>query len=163
MYVLSIMYLCVIRIHNYMKRFTLLFVLFIAITFIVTGCGDSNKMNTDDGIVRSEILFVHNQARMKNGKSFLEMSPVLTQKAQKWAEWMAKNNKMVHADPRAPGFGYGGENIAMGQSDIDEVMNAWMNSPGHRKNILSKNYTHAGFGYARFNGRTFWCANFGGN
>jgi uncharacterized protein YkwD len=146
-----------------MKRFTLLFALLIAFTLIIAGCGDYNKMNTDDGIVRSEILFVHNKERMKKGKSYLEMSPVLTAKAQKWAEWMAKNNKMVHADPRAPGFGYGGENIAMGQSDIDEVMTAWMNSPGHRTNILSKNYTHAGFGYARFNGRTFWCTNFGGN
>ncbi|MFB4169960.1 SafA/ExsA family spore coat assembly protein [Virgibacillus sp. JSM 102003] len=40
-----------------------------------------------------------------------------------------------------------GENIARGQASAEEVVNAWMNSPGHRKNILNENYTHIGVGY----------------
>ena len=40
-----------------------------------------------------------------------------------------------------------GENIAAGQRTPQEVMNAWMNSSGHRANILNKNYTELGVGY----------------
>ncbi|BDG35019.1 CAP domain-containing protein [Saccharococcus caldoxylosilyticus] len=42
-----------------------------------------------------------------------------------------------------------GENIAAGQRTPQEVVNAWMNSPGHRANILNKNFTHIGVGYAK--------------
>jgi len=42
-----------------------------------------------------------------------------------------------------------GENIAMGQSTPEQVVKAWMNSPGHRANILNKNYTHIGVGYVK--------------
>ncbi|WP_410514889.1 CAP domain-containing protein [Paenibacillus sp. BR2-3] len=40
-----------------------------------------------------------------------------------------------------------GENIAMGQKTPEEVMKAWMNSPGHRSNILSKNFNYIGVGF----------------
>ena len=40
-----------------------------------------------------------------------------------------------------------GENIAKGQRSAQEVVNAWMNSAGHRANILNKNFTHIGVGY----------------
>jgi uncharacterized protein YkwD len=40
-----------------------------------------------------------------------------------------------------------GENIAMGQRTPEEVVTAWMNSPGHRANILNANFTHLGVGY----------------
>lgn len=40
-----------------------------------------------------------------------------------------------------------GENIAQGQQDPQEVVKAWMNSEGHRKNILNKNFTHIGVGF----------------
>jgi uncharacterized protein YkwD len=40
-----------------------------------------------------------------------------------------------------------GENIAMGQSTPQAVVNAWMNSEGHRANILSTSYTQIGVGY----------------
>ena len=42
-----------------------------------------------------------------------------------------------------------GENIAMGQPTAASVMNAWMNSPGHKANILSKNFTEIGVGIAK--------------
>ena len=41
------------------------------------------------------------------------------------------------------------ENIAKGQSTPQQVVNAWMNSQGHRANILNKNYTHIGVGYVK--------------
>jgi uncharacterized YkwD family protein len=42
-----------------------------------------------------------------------------------------------------------GENIAAGQATPKEVVNAWMNSEGHRKNILSSQFTEIGVGYAK--------------
>ena len=42
-----------------------------------------------------------------------------------------------------------GENIAQGQTTAKAVVNAWMNSEGHRANILNKNYTHIGVGYVK--------------
>jgi uncharacterized protein YkwD len=45
-------------------------------------------------------------------------------------------------------FSYAGENIAAGQRTPQEVVNSWMNSPGHRANILNRNYTKIGVGYA---------------
>jgi uncharacterized protein YkwD len=47
-----------------------------------------------------------------------------------------------------------GENIARGQATPQAVVNAWMNSSGHRANILNSSFTHIGVGYAE-NGR-YW-------
>lgn len=50
-----------------------------------------------------------------------------------------------------------GENIAWGQSSPEEVMNGWMNSPGHRANILNEKFTKIGVGYYRSaSGRNYW-------
>jgi len=54
-------------------------------------------------------------------------------------------------------FSAGGENIAYGQRTPQEVMNAWMNSPGHRNNIMSPIYTQIGVGVAKAsNGTYYW-------
>ena len=51
----------------------------------------------------------------------------------------------------------GGENIAYGQQTPAAVMQSWMNSPGHRGNILSAAYTHIGVGAAKAaNGTLYW-------
>lgn len=58
-------------------------------------------------------------------------------------------------------FSSAGENIAMGQRTPEEVVNGWMNSPGHRANILSTSYTQIGVGFARnSNGSNYWCQMF---
>lgn len=50
-----------------------------------------------------------------------------------------------------------GENIAYGQRTPEEVMKGWMNSPGHRANIMNKNYTKIGVGYYQnSNGVNYW-------
>jgi len=54
-------------------------------------------------------------------------------------------------------FSAAGENIAYGQRTPAEVMKGWMNSPGHRANILSPSYTHIGIGLAKTrNGVNYW-------
>lgn len=58
-------------------------------------------------------------------------------------------------------YTYAAENIAMGQTTPQAVVRAWMNSPGHRQNILSKNYTYIGVGYATGGtGRYYWTQQF---
>ena len=84
------------------------------------------------------------------------------QVADKWAKHMAATGIMRHQALRFDGgFMMMGENIAAGQQTVEEVMTCWMDSPGHRKNILA-NYTHIGAGIATGrNGKKFWCIDFG--
>lgn len=49
-----------------------------------------------------------------------------------------------------------GENIAWGQRSPEQVMEGWMNSPGHRANILGESFTHIGVGYYQENGVNYW-------
>lgn len=49
-----------------------------------------------------------------------------------------------------------GENIAWGQRSPEQVMEAWMNSSGHRANIMNASYTHIGVGYYQVNGVNYW-------
>ena len=53
-------------------------------------------------------------------------------------------------------YRYAGENIAYGQKDANAVMTAWMNSAGHRANILSKNFEKIGIACYQYNGRKYW-------
>ena len=49
-----------------------------------------------------------------------------------------------------------GENIAYGQPNVNAVMDSWMNSAGHRANILNPDFTHIGAGYIQKNNTTYW-------
>ena len=89
-------------------------------------------------------------------------SKVLDDYAQKHAEWMAARNRLRHSSLDYD-FRYRGENIAYNQRTEDEVTDAWMNSRGHRANILNPKFTKVGFGCARNqSGAIYWCACFGG-
>ncbi|MDX6765030.1 CAP domain-containing protein, partial [Streptomyces sp. F8] len=54
-----------------------------------------------------------------------------------------------------------GENIARGQADADAVMKAWMNSSGHRANILNCAFKEIGIGVHKGDGGPWWTQNFG--
>jgi uncharacterized protein YkwD len=49
-----------------------------------------------------------------------------------------------------------GENVAMGQTSPEAVMQSWMNSAGHRRNILNPDFQELGVGYAEGGGRPYW-------
>lgn len=95
----------------------------------------------------------------------LEKNTLLMEYAQAWAVEMAADNKLNHSrmtNILRLGFKTVGENIAAGQKDIESVMRSWMRSMGHRKNIMSKSFTHIGCGYAvSTNGTPYWCVCFG--
>lgn len=105
-----------------------------------------------------QVIDLTNAQRSKNGLPALKADTQLNGVAQKKSLDMQQNNYFSHTSPtygspfdmmRDFGVTYksAGENIAQGQRTPQEVVTAWMNSEGHRKNILSANYTHIGVGF----------------
>jgi uncharacterized protein YkwD len=116
-----------------------------------------------------ELVQLHNDARAKASWAW-QINPLLVHDklmdyAQSWANTMAERRRMRHSSMRdimKLGFSRAGENIAWGQKDARTVMNAWLWSPGHRRNIMSTSYTHIGCGARKDNnGRLYWCVCFG--
>ncbi|WJH34714.1 CAP domain-containing protein [Paenibacillus sp. CC-CFT747] len=106
----------------------------------------------------SEVVNLVNQERAKAGLKPLSVSSALSAMAKDKAVDMYNKNYFDHNSPtygspfdmmRSYGisYSYAGENIAKGQRTPQEVMNAWMNSDGHRKNILNPNFTTIGVAY----------------
>ncbi|MFB1082235.1 S-layer homology domain-containing protein [Jeotgalibacillus sp. JSM ZJ347] len=113
----------------------------------------------EENPVAEEMLDQINEIRRANGLSSLQIADDAQNVAQLKAEDMMENQYFSHNSPRygSPfdmlrefnvSYRAAGENIAGGQSSVTEVMNAWMNSPGHRANMLNESYTHVGIGYA---------------
>lgn len=116
------------------------------------------KSGTELSAFESRVIDLTNEQRRKNGLSNLQPDTALSNVAQKKSNDMQAKNYFSHTSPtygspfdmmRDFGVTYNsaGENIAMGQQSAEEVVNAWMNSEGHRKNILSPNFTHIGVGH----------------
>lgn len=55
-----------------------------------------------------------------------------------------------------------GENVAYGQDTAREVVGDWIDSPGHNENLLRKDFTHMGLGFAKRGSTEFWVQDFGG-
>ena len=106
----------------------------------------------------SEVVRLVNAVRAENGLRPLSVNWELARVARYKSEDMAANRYFSHTSPtygtpfqmiRSFGLSYrtAGENIAYGQRTPAAVMDAWMNSSGHRANILSASYTQIGVGY----------------
>lgn len=118
--------------------------------------------------IEREVVRLVNVERQKNGLSPLELDVELSNVARTKSKDMATNNYFSHTSPtygspfemmKQFGINYSaaGENIAMGQSTAASVVNAWMNSEGHRANILNANFTKIGVGYYKgSNGSPYW-------
>lgn len=105
-----------------------------------------------------EVIRLTNIERQKAGLTPLKEHWELSRVAKHKSIDMAQRNYFSHTSPtygspfdmiRAYGLTYrsAGENIAKGQRTPQQVVNAWMNSSGHRANILNHSYTHIGVGY----------------
>ena len=99
-----------------------------------------------------------NTYRAENGLEPLTISAKLSVKARINSQDMRDNGYFDHNSPtygspfdlmKSLGITYrtAGENIAMGYTSPEAVVSAWMNSPGHRANILSTSYTNMGIGF----------------
>ncbi|TYQ16181.1 UNVERIFIED_CONTAM: spore coat assembly protein SafA/uncharacterized YkwD family protein [Acetivibrio alkalicellulosi] len=116
----------------------------------------------------NEVIRLVNAERSKNGLPALKANWQVSRVARYKSQDMVDKGYFSHTSPTYGSpfrmmesfgvkFSTAGENIAMGQRTPAEVMNAWMNSPGHRNNILSPSFTEIGVGLAKAaNGRTYW-------
>ncbi len=112
-----------------------------------------------------------NEERAKAGCGPLTEHPLLTKAAQGHSDDMAARDFFDHTNPDGDGpgeritaAGYTwssyGENIAKGQTTPAQVMDAWMNSPGHRANILNCGFKEIGIGL-HTSGGPYWTQAFG--
>lgn len=124
------------------------------------------------GSYEQQVVNLVNKERAAAGLPALKVNTKLSAVAEKKAEDMRDKNYFSHTSPtygspfdmmRQFGISYStaGENIAKGQRTPAEVMNGWMNSPGHKANILNSSYTEIGVGYVTdSNGNTYWVQQF---
>ncbi|MFJ8110871.1 CAP domain-containing protein [Streptomyces sp. NPDC096132] len=119
----------------------------------------------------AEVLKLVNEERAKVGCSAVAANSALSDLAEKFSDDMAARGFFDHTDPdgltpwdRAEKAGIsslGGENIARGQADAAAVMEAWMNSPGHKANILNCDFKTLGVGVHFGSGGPWWTQDFG--
>lgn len=113
----------------------------------------------------SEVVRLTNSARSKNGYAALVEDGVLSEAAAVRAREIARS--FSHTRPSGASFSSAlsesgvsylraGENIASGQKSASEVVNAWMNSPGHRANILNSSYSRIGSASVNIDGTHYW-------
>ncbi len=135
---------------------------------------DNNTSNNNQSTTGSfssfqkEVTRLVNVERSKRGLSQLSFNSQLSNVATLKSQDMINKNYFSHTSPTygSPfdmmkqfniSYRAAGENIAMGQRTPAEVVNAWMNSQGHRENILNPNFTDIGVGVAKSsNGTLYW-------
>jgi uncharacterized protein YkwD len=129
-------------------------------------CQNTDVLPSADNVdlVRAAILCLHNQIRAQNNLPLLKDNAKLRKAAVGHSNAMVSEGYFDHTSPdgdsfvdRIIGAGYAkrndgwtlGENLAWGTGDLSTatgVMNAWMNSAGHKANILKKSYKEVGIG-----------------
>lgn len=135
---------------------------------IVPGQKLTIPTNDDIKAIENEVIRLTNIERSKNGLPALAQHWELSRVARYKSADMANKGYFSHESPTYGSpftmmqnfgirFSSAGENIAYGQRTPQEVVTAWMNSPGHRANILSRSYSHIGVGLARNkSGVAYW-------
>ncbi len=142
----------------------------------VTNCSPSSSWGTNRADLASQVVSLINQYRASLGLSQLAVSAPLTASSEWKSLHMAGYGYFAHDDPappvtrsasqRARDCGYAGswwgENIALGYSTAQSVVNGWLGSPGHKANIVNANYTSTGVGVAsNGGGELYWTQSFG--
>ncbi|MFE3559875.1 CAP domain-containing protein [Streptomyces sp. NPDC059193] len=117
------------------------------------------------------VVTLVNQERAQAGCGPVRANPPLAGLARAFSKDMATRGFFSHTDPddnspwdraaKAGISGLGGENIARGQGDAEAVMKAWMNSPGHKANILNCEFRTLGVGAHFAAGGPWWTQDFG--
>lgn len=136
---------------------------------------DNNNSSNNDALLdgefanfQKEVLRLVNVERSKRGLNELTLNTELSKVATLKSQDMINKNYFSHTSPTygSPfdmmkkfniSYKTAGENIAMGQKTPAQVVEAWMNSEGHRANILNKNHTDLGVGVAKDSkGTIYW-------
>ena len=110
------------------------------------------------------VLKIVNQERKKAGRSELKMDKDLLNAAMIRADELSilwSHDRPTGLDCFSASPKMSGENIALGSINAKGVMNQWMNSPGHKGNILSARFKSIGIGCVVIDGTTYWVQCFG--
>ncbi len=121
-----------------------------------------------------EVVRIANVERQRQGLPAYECDAALQRAARAHSDDQCRTGRLSHTGSdgssfseraRAQGavFCAGGENVAGGQRTAQDAMNSWMNSSGHRRNILSSQYRRIGVGYVSCGGRPYWTQVFADN
>lgn len=128
----------------------------------------TNDTSTSVSAYEQKVVELVNVERQKAGLSALTLDSQMSNVARLKSKDMADKNYFAHQSPTYGSAGdmlsqFGikwsawGENIASGQRTPEAVVTAWMNSPGHRANIMSTNFSRIGVGYVtNSNGTPYW-------
>jgi len=130
-----------------------------AMVALVVGVGLAAGCVSQAGPAATRSLTLVNEARRANGAGAVQLDAALQRKAQGWSDHMSASGQLVHSDLRSglpSGWCSAGENIAYAHGDADQIHQMWMNSPGHRANILNPQFTHVGIGATRDSGGRLW-------
>jgi uncharacterized protein YkwD len=122
-----------------------------------------------DGSVTAQVVALVNDERAQAGCKALAEESHLTTAAQDYSDDMSARNFFAHTNPEGVTFDQrikiagnpkpGAENIAKGQTSAAQVMDSWMNSAGHRANILNCDLTKIGVGFTKAG--NYWVQDFG--
>ena len=105
--------------------------------------------------VEENLVYYTNLQRQRHGLRPLTLDTGLLQSARGHAAWMARANSLTHTTRSVA------ENIAMGQPNSLQAVQDWMNSPGHRANMLNGGYSRVGAAaYTSSSGAVYWCLQF---
>jgi uncharacterized protein YkwD len=157
-----------------MKRWYLLVALSLAVLALIRfELQAQEKKPFEMSKAEKELVELTNAERKKNDLPPLKPGPRLFEAARKHSENMAKQKKLDHfLDKKSPferikatgyQYYYAGENIAMGNLTLPQVMKGWMDSETHRKNILKTNFTEIGIGLAVDDAGDTWYTQVFGN
>lgn len=123
-------------------------------------------------VTPAHLIAAHNAERRRRNITALTVSPLLMSVAQQHADWMAEQHVVSHSGSGGSGFvervlssGYslriGGENLAVGHADVDNVLEGWIDDADHRRNILEPVYQQCGVGIAESDRhQLYWCVVF---
>ena len=146
-----------------MREAPLRFILVVSLLFGLSGLagyGTAEAKTVVMPVSQTRALALINGLRKKRGLPPVKADTRLRHAAQKHSNWMARNGRLSHrAGYLGGGLGakiarvnYPGarawENVAAGQKSLDEAIDSWMKSSGHRKNMLSRQAVHVGIAAA---------------
>lgn len=126
-----------------------------ALSFMDGSTNEAKVVEVSLHPIEQAIVDRTNAERRQRGLPELELDVKLLKSARRHAAWMTRNGALRHTTQQVA------ENIAMGQRSSSEALRSWMNSSGHRANILSRGHRRIGVAaYVSRNGTIYWCQQF---
>ncbi len=147
-----------------MKRISAITAILIIIVILLSACSSQSKGET----AINDIVKYCNQERAKAGLPEITLDRDLCDAAQLRAGEIATDGNFAHIRPDGSGcftalktdYNYAGENLAKGEPDGRKIVQAWMDSEPHRKNVLTPEYAKTGIAYTEVDGVYYWAALF---